>query len=709
MKFSYNILQEYFKEKLPEPKKLSDILTMHSFEVEGAEKLGDDYILNIDILPNRMTDCGGHFWLAKEIFTVLNYGGLLSKKSFKSKKTARLPFIQNSEKNKLLKIKIEDNNLCPRYFGIMMKGVEIHESPEWLKTRLESLGINSINNLVDAANYAMLILNQPLHIFDADKINGDIFIRNGKKGESIVTLDNKKYDLDENILVIADEESPLAIAGIKGGKIAEVDFGTKNIIIEAANFDRRAIRKASQVLNLRTDASARFSAGIDLNLVSEAMFLIVSLIKELGGKGKIMEATDVYSKSASIYGRSEKKFSKNIILGFDKIKNVLAVSISLDEIKNILRAFDFKFNVSIKKGAILFDIEIPTVRQDIEIEEDLIEEIGRVYGYEKINPVSPSGFLISNGKDAGSDIYPFLKIIKNFLVGQGFNEVYNYSFIGEHDLEIFDANKKENDFRFFELENPLSQDLKFLRPLLIFNMLRAASLNLKNYDEFRLFEIGKIFEQGGEKRHLAGILARKEGSGNEMFYKAKGILSALIKISGISDFIFTENSSKTANQFFHIYRTGAIKINGKEVGFWGEVKTEVLKNYDIKKGNIVYFELDFDAFYNEAEGEREFEPFSKFPSVSRDLSILIPFNTRIVEVEDIINNTSGELLFDSDIIDIYEPSLRDKNEKFNGKKSLTFRLVFESKERTLMDNEVDLIMDKIFKVLEENPEWEVRR
>lgn len=707
MKFSYNLLQEYFKEKLPEPEKLANVLTMHSFEVEGVEKSGDDYILNIDILPNRMPDCGGHFYLAKEIFTVLNYGGLLSKNSFKSKKTARLPFKQNSEKNKLLKIKIENNNLCPRYFGIKMKGVETRESPEWLKIRLESLGINSINNLVDAANYAMLILNQPLHIFDADKIDEGIFVRNAKKGESILTLDNKKYDLNENILVIADHECPLAIAGIKGGKKAEVDFGTKNIIIEAANFDRSAIRKASQILNLRTDASVRFGAGIDPNLVLEAMPLIVSLIKELGGKGKIVEIKDVYSKFTSIRGRSEKKISKNIILGFDKIKKVLAAPISLDEVKKILKAFDFKFSVSLKKGATLFEVEIPTVRQDLEIEEDMIEEIGRVYGYEKINPISPSGTLIPGVQDEENNTYQFLKIIKNFFAGQGFNEVYNYSFVGENDLEIFGVDEKENNFRFFELENPLSPDLKFLRPLLIFNMLRAASLNLKNYDEFRLFEIGKIFSPDGEKRHLAGILARKEGGGSEMFYKAKGVLSVLIKILGISDFIFSENlAPKTANPFLHPYRAGVIKINGKEIGFLGEIKSEVLKNYDIKNGNVVYFEIDFDAFCKDAEREREFEPFSRFPSVTRDLSLFVPYNTRIVEVEDIINNMGGEFLFDSDLFDIYED---DKFASASWRKSLTFRLVFESKERTLTDKEVDAIMDKIFKALEEKDGWEVRK
>lgn len=703
MKFSYNLLQEYFKEKLPEPEKLAELLTMHSFEVEGVEKIGGDYILNIDILPNRMHDCGGHFWLAREIFTVLSYGGLLSKNGFKVKKIPRLPSKQNNKKNKLLNIKIENFDLCSRYVGALIKNVLVKESPEWLKMRLQNLGINSINNLVDAANYAMLILNQPLHIFDADKIDGGIFVRNGQKGESIITLDNKKYDLDEKILVIADAKEPLAIAGIKGGKKAEVDFETKNIIIEAANFERSAIRKASQILNLRTDASARFSASIDLNLASEAMPLIVSLINDLGGKGKIAEVRDVYLKSAFFRGRGEKKFSKNIFLRFDKIKKVLAAPISLDEVKKILQAFNFKFNLSLKKGIILFEVEIPTVRQDLEIEEDLIEEIGRIYGYEKINPISPKGELIPVVSPDENDIYSFLKIIKNFFAGQGFNEVYNYSFIGEHDLEIFGADEKENDFRFFELENPLSPDLKFLRPLLVFNMLRAASLNLKNYDEFCLFEIGKVFSPDGEKRHLAGILAGKEGNGSEMFYKAKGVLSALIKTSGINDFVFSENTVKTANAFLYPYRAGVIKINGVEIGFLGEVKSEILKDYDIKNGNAVYFELDFDVFCKYAEREREFEPFSKFPSVKRDLSLFVPYDTRIAEVEDIINNTGGELLFDSDLFDIYE------NKKNDGKKSLAFRLVFESRERTLMDKEVDEIMDKIMKALEEKDGWEVRR
>lgn len=719
MKFSYNLLQEYFSVKLPKPEKIAELLNKHSFEVESVENKGGDSIFSIDILPNRMPDAGGHFWLAKEIFAILNYQNLINKKDFKilNFKSQNLKY----PKSQLLDIKIENFELCKRYIGAIMKNVSIKESPEWLKVRLESLGINSINNLVDAANYAMLELNQPLHIFDADKLNGKIIVRNAKHGESIITLDNKKYDLDENILIIADAKEPLAIAGIKGGKIAEVDLNTKNIIIEAANFNRTIIRKASQKLNLRTDASARFSAGLDPNLTSDATLRAISLIQSLAG-GRFLGTADIY----------EKKFlSKTITLSLDKLNKVLGTKISLDEVKNILNSLNFKFGAARKKYNTLFKIKIPTVRQDIEIEEDLIEEIGRIYGYEKIKAVSPTGNLIGFSEN---NYLPFLNLIKNSLTGQGFSEVYNYSFIYNNDLELLDDSLRKD---LMELENSLI-DAKFLRPCLILNLLRNASLNLKNYDNFRLFELGKAYgfnKKYGEKPphkkavgeimsfskiplcegefenlRLAGLIAEEEEKGKELFYGIKGSISYLLESAGITDIIFTEanSNSEFLKEFMpisHLHRSSAIKIGDEIIGFFGEVSADILRHFGIKRGKIAFFEINFETLTEKITEEKEFRYFSKFPNIIRDLSLLVPLETRVAEAQDIIENTGGILLIDSDLFDIYE----GEDAKLDGKKSLAFRLIFQSEERTLHEDEIEEIIKKIIKALEENPEWEVRR
>ena len=299
MKFSYNWLQEYFKEKLPKPEKLAELLTMRSFEVERVERISKDWIFNIDILPNRMPDASGHLGIARECAAILNLK--LKAKSKKPQLSAEGGSASGGKtknsKDKFLEIKVEDSNLCPRYTARVVQNVKVGSSPKWLKERLELLGLNSINNVVDAANYIMLETGQPTHVFDADKINNSklktqnsklqlkaqnfrkqIIIRMAKNGEKITTLDNKEYELNDSVLVIADSKDPLAIAGIKGGKKAEVDSKTKNIVLESANFDASNIRITSQNLNLRTDASVRFSYGIDPNLAEEAGGRLAMLI-----------------------------------------------------------------------------------------------------------------------------------------------------------------------------------------------------------------------------------------------------------------------------------------------------------------------------------------------------------------------------------------------------------------------------------------------
>lgn len=732
MKFSYNLLQEYFKQKLPKPEKLADVLTMHSFEVGNTVKLGKDYILDIDVLPNRMPDCGGHEGLAREISVITSFRFADGHEKGEKLKIQSAIETSRLKLKKYLEVKIEDKDLCLRYTATVMRNVKVEPAPKKIKEYLETLGINSINNMVDAANYIMLKTGQPLHIFDLDKIESissfkkQIIVRRAKNGESITALDNKKYDLDESVLVIADSKEPLAVAGIKGGKKAEVDFNTKNIILEAANFDLTNIRKTSQKLNLRTDASIRFSYNLDPNLCDKASLELVNLIKSFCG-GEMLQFVDVYPKKA---------VSVPIKVDFDKTRKILGVGIKDKDIKNIFQKLGF----IVKSSGKIYAVYPLTVRRDINIEEDLIEEVGRVYGYERIKPSLPLSELVPTEENRERGV---LKAVRIFFANQGFSEFYNYSFIGENDKEIaFKAGVKEMN----ELQNPLSPDMKFLRPALIFNILKNISFNLKNYDIVKMFELGKIFsflKNGAanslsdfENNNLAAVIACKNADGKELFFKLKGVISSIFELSGVQDVKFDNSGVNNGNEillsyFCHPYRYAKIKIKENSIGVLGEVKSDILANYDIKRGVAVFFEINFDAFLKFVKEEKEFKSFSRFPKLDRDLSLFAPYDAEIEKVKNVIENQGGKLLTSCEIFDIYEPALSvsrpalsaDKsalyasqqgepaggNGKFEGRKSIAFRLTFQSEEKTLLDKEVDAIMEKIIKALEENLEWKVRK
>src|SRR3989344_5356557 len=391
MRFSYNWIQNYFSDKLPEPKELAEILTMKSFEVEeiisrstGLGQANDDFILEIDVLPNRSHDCLSHYGIARDISVILN-------KKLKEDKTEK-----NLERYKLskseFKVEVLDKDKCRRYIGTEIKNIKVASSPAWLKEKLEIVGQRSINNIVDLANYIMLSFGQPLHVFDAGKLRGKkIVVRRAKNGEKMT------------------------------------------ILVESANFESVNIRKISRKLNLFTDASKRFENEITPELAQLGMAKVVELIIDIAGteKTEIMEAIDIYPKPVSNW---------QIEITTEEINKLLGSNISKTEIKNIFRRFNFEFSEKNNK----FDIKIPNYRLDLKIKTDLIEEIGRIYGYEKIEAKIPESIKIS---EINKEFYYTTKI-RNILVSHGFSEVYTYSFVEKGEIEI---------------RNPLASDKKFLR------------------------------------------------------------------------------------------------------------------------------------------------------------------------------------------------------------------------------------------------------
>jgi len=672
MKFSYNFFKDYVP-RLPKPEKLAELLTQHSFEIEEVKKTGGDFLLSIDILPNRAPDCFSHFGIAREIAAI-------------TKSTLKPLLVRGSISNKLktrdyVSVDIRDKKACSRYTAKVLTDVKIGSSPKWLKDRLRVCGLNPINNIVDIANYVMLETGQPLHAFDGQKLEGKkIIVRFAKNREKIVTLDEQKFDLNPDILVIADIKKPIAIAGLKGGKIPEIDKKTKIVVLESANFNPRVIRKGSRKLNLKTDASLRFEHGIDPNLTELAILRAAYLIQKIAG-GKIAQGLiDIYPK---------KSYPKRIRLDYRYLTRLLGIKIERKEVKSILTKLGFKI---IKEKLPNLIVEVPTWRLDVSIPEDLIEEIGRIYDYEKIPATFPIAALIP----AKRNLNAFWEdMTKNILKEAGFTEVYNYSFISEDEAKIFG---NEN---LIELENPMSKEQKYLRPSLIPNLLKNVQKNQKSFNKIRIFELGKIFGlKIKEKRQLTGLI-----SGND-FYRLKGVMDLLLNKLGISNIWYDEyqpTPEQSKKVLWHAKKCAEIKVDNKEIGFLGEISPRILQSLKIAS-KVVVFDLDFDKLQKLASEEHEYMPPSKFPSAVRDLAVLVPRGTKVVQVLNKINAVGGKLVRDIDLFDIYEGE-----ELPQGKKNLAFHIIYQAKDRTLKSKEVDEIHQKIIKALEKDPTWQIRK
>ncbi|PIQ91803.1 MAG: phenylalanine--tRNA ligase subunit beta [Parcubacteria group bacterium CG11_big_fil_rev_8_21_14_0_20_39_14] len=724
MKFSYNWLKEYVL-NLPEPEKLAELLTLHSFEVGELKKVKEDFALDIDVLPNRAHDCLSHIGIARECGALINSRFRLLKSKLNENKKLKT--------KALLEVEVKDKKLCPRYTARIVQGVKVGPSPKWLKERLKTCGYNPINNVVDATNYVMLESGQSLHAFDFDKIKSlnpkseilnpkqisnfksqikKIIVRRAKRGEKIITLDGGRYVLDESVLIIADINDPLAIAGIKGGKKAEIDAETKNIILESANFNPLNIRRSSGKLSLQTDSSFRFERQIDPNLTSEAIDRVAALIQKMAGGDILSEIIDVYPQKARPVGRALNALSarsfgvlpKRIRLDLNYVQSLLGLKIPEKEIRKILERINLQI---IKVQPPYFLVEVPTFRQDITLAEDLIEEIARIYGYQRIPGVLPQASLIPPKRNY--EIF-WEDFSKNILKEAGFSEIYNYSFIGEKEADVFGYNPVD----LIELENPMSLTQSFLRPSLICNLLKNVKENLKHFDEIKIFELGRVFRKIKEqkkiieKRMLTGVIAGKRPMfSTEAFYEAKGVVDLLLSGLGITEVWYDEYQPTPEDSkalFWHKSRCAELKIgHGKEIGFLGELNNAVLEALGIKIPAVA-FEIDFEKLQQLATEEQEYRPISRHPAVVRDLAILVPFRVRLEEVLNKIEIAGGKLLRDTDIFDIYEGE-----ELPQGRKNLAFHLIFQAEDRTLSPKEINELLEKIIKTLEEEPEWEVRK
>ena len=482
MKFSYNILQELIDKQLPPTRELAEQLTLHSFECEGVEERNGDVVLDLDILPNRAHDCASHLGVARDIAALI--GGTLQQ----PQKTE----INFGAQQDIFKVSIQENKACSRYCAVYMEGVQVKDSPDWLKQRLEALGLNSINNLVDIANYVMLVTGQPLHIFDYDKLAGEkqkqILVRNAKNGERVTGLDNNEYTLNNDMLVIADKENSLGIAGIKGGKIAEVDDNTTNIIIESAHFEPVGIRKTSRALGLQTDASWRFERNVPVCFTVLGIETTVAYIQSVAG-GRVGGAVDE---------NKTKENKREIEVGFEEINDLIGVEVEQQQVVDILKKLEFE--VEQKKDKV--KTTPPLFRLDVAIKQDVIEEVARMYGYKNVTPQNISTSKASEQHNATP------QTIRVALTEIGFFELHNSAFIAKETAPVSFADC------FLELQNPVNKEKPLLCPSPIFNIIDTAQQNIRYHgiDKLKFFEIGTGFSTYGERTILSLAIIQKKST-----------------------------------------------------------------------------------------------------------------------------------------------------------------------------------------------------
>lgn len=635
-------------------------------------------IIEFEITPNR-PDCLNIIGMARETAATFN-------------REVKLPEIKIDNEVEDINNYIEsieiDRELCNRYYARLIKDVEIKESPLWLQTRLMEAGVRPINNMVDITNYVMLELGEPLHAFDLDKLrNNKIVVRRAKDGEKIITIDNVTRELTNSNLLITDGENPIGIAGVMGGLDSEITDDTTTVLIEGANFNDRSIRLTSKELNLRTEASSRFEKGIDPNLSEIAAERVCQLVEQIGAGKVVKGKIDIYENV-----REEKVIEARP----EKVNGLLGSNFTIDEMVGYLERLGLSTSVVDNR----LNVIIPTYRLDLEIEADLIEEIGRIHGFHNIAAQPLEGVLTRGVKSYDKIVADEAKIA---LQGMGFNEVMTYSFISP---KAYDKIKVEDDNElrnYIELMNPLGEDYSVMRTTLIPNMLELLGRNY-NYGvkECFAYEIGNVFipkqlplrELPSEKQRLS-----IGAYGHIDFYDIKEVVEIIFERLGIKDLEFLPEKD---NPTFHPNRTAAIIRNGKRYGILGEIHPDVIENYEI--GTRVYVaDLNFDSIVKNTNLERKYKPLPKYPSIVRDIAVVVDRDVLVGDLQKIIIKNSRDLIEDVKLFDVYTG-----DQISEGKKSIAFSITYRSHDRTLKDGEVNDIQEKIILELKNTFDAELR-
>lgn len=674
MKIPLSWLKKYIDLKIT-PAKLVEKLTNAGLEVSCIEKVGKDTVLEIEITSNR-PDWLSILGIAREVAAITQI------KSVNEPKT--LPLKAKASMRKPFSIEIIDKKACPRYIGRLIKSVKISESPKWMKTALEAIGSRTINSGADITNYCMFETGQPMHAFDFDKLEGGmIIVRRAQKGESIVTIDGVNRKLDESILVIADARKPVAIAGIMGGIQTEVTGNTKNILLESAFFDPVTIRRASRKLGISTESNYRFERRVDTENVLFSSCRGAYLYKEICG-GDISEPfLDVnYIKSGT----------RAIQISVANIERLVGLKISALQIKNILQ--NLGFTVKPGKGKESLIITVPSFRNDVILEEDLIEEIARIEGYDKIEETMPS--IKAHLDPACDDTYIAKAKIRDILLGQGLNEIVTFTLLSSQSLDDAGIDKEQRS----TLMNPLSAQQEALRTSLLPTILKVINTNLnRKVKDIQVFEIGKVYRKAknsfDEPNYLGIALVGsaysnwKDKSRPVELYDLKGVLEALIESFGISSFAVQR---KNIN-FFTPDTSFEITVGDDVLAEAGMVHKKVLKNFDITS-DVYFAQVKISCLVEHRKLNYSYQTVPKYPSVVRDIAIVINNNIAAAEALKIIKEIGAPLAKKAELFDVYIGDQVPEDCK-----SLAFSIEYQKPDATLTEDDVNQVHSKIQEAL----------
>ncbi len=656
-------------------------------ELNKKEKnIGEKYFkntgektLDIAITPNR-PDCLGVRGIARD---------LASSGLGRLKKQPPIKINQKFKSPVKVSIRKEKGQGCGIFGSVYIRNVQNKESPDWLKKRIISLGLKPVSAIVDATNYVMFDLNRPLHAYDADKINQEIIVRNSKKGESFEALDNKKYTLENNMCTISDKSGVLGLGGIIGGTRSGTEISTKNILLESAYFFPTSTRKTSKILNIDTDAKYRFERGIDPDSIKLGLELGMCMILDMcGGE----------ASKFSIVGKLKDE-RKIIDLEPDKFSKVIGFTITNAEIKKILMSLGCSLKMNGKKMKVL----APTWRPDIKEDIDLIEELTRIKGYDKVPLISPEK---ENVKDTLNYRQKLFHFAQRSVASKGYTEAVTWSFTDSKTNILFSELKSE-----IKLSNPISNDLDVLRSSLYSNLIIGAKKNIhRNFEDLMLFEIGPVFKGNKPGEQLTMIGAVKTGKYSrknwiekernfDVFDIKNDALRILNEIGIDSSNITVSNKSK---KWYHPGRSGMLSLgsgSGPELAYFGEIHPSIIKKLDLKTDNILGFEIFLDNIPESRKKIREAKPqfiVSDYQKVVRDFAFVVDEKYSSGEIINFVKKIDKELIKNVKIFDVYQGE-----NITSGKKSIAFSVTLEPKDKTLSEKDIEIVSKKIISIVQE--------
>lgn len=679
MKISINWLKDSIDLDLTVPE-LVDILEGIGLMIESREDMGGDTILDLETYANR-PDTLGHLGIARE----------LSVKLEQPLKEMNWPVFEiGTMTEECVDVQIRDEELCSRYCGLIVKDVKIGPSPDWLSRRIRAMGLNPVNNVVDVSNYVLFATAQPIHTFDLAKVEGGkIIVRKAAKGEEFQSLDGSAIVLSPDMLVIADEKKPVALAGVIGGENSAVSDSTTDIFIESAHFDPVSIRKTAKMLGIQTDASYRFERNTDISFAPQAAVMAASLLNKFGGK--------TTKGLIDVFPRPPKK--KSVVLRHHRITELLGVEIEEEFITRTLSLLGFQVG---QKQPKIWEIKVPAHRIDIGREADVIEEVARFYGYDKIPATIPPLRKLDLSFNPEK---PRVTELRQLMFHEGYDEVVNFSFQDPEKESVLQSGRTA-----VEIRNPISTKASLLRTTLIGGLLENIAWNRNRGSEgVHIFEEGKIYFRGEESYSEELSLAfmatgfigldhwdekRKEAN----FFHLKGTYEALMNQLGYDSFSFKPGNSG----FFDPGKSMSLVLKGQQIGSMGLVKEMILDAYSIK-GAVWAAELNLSRLFAKQRKEFRYIPVGRFPSVSRDISLIMDQNVSYQDVKQAIQRRPIPYLEFFGLKDRFAgPPIPE------GKVSLSFRFIFRHPGKTLLAKEADSYLKQIIHVLETGFDFQMR-